>query len=157
MKQNSTKSIKAVSVIIITFCTLSALFVFGQTYAMYAVPDGMNVKWSDSLKGFQISIIIGRTVGAAVFFGLISAFLIKTIKGLESGVLFPAANVPILYLSAIFLFVYNFSTSNGGIVTGAEEALLIDTDDVIFSLIFVVFAMIYKIAVKVSEENSLTI
>ena len=119
----------------------------------------MGVIWSDEMEiiAFQIFIATGRILGGAFFFGLITAFLVKTIKGLKNGILFPASNVPILYFSALALFVYNFCYNNGGILTGGESNLLLDTDDITISLIVVAFAMIYKIAVKISDENSLTI
>ena len=156
MKKNSIKSITVVAVIIILFCALSAFFVIGQGIVMLIKPENIGVVWNDADKILQIIIAIGRPLGGAAFFGLITAFLIKTIKGLRNGILFPSANVTILYLSALALFIYNFCYSNGWVLTGTN-ALLIDTDDVGISMIFVVFAMIYKIAVKVSEENSLTI
>lgn len=157
MKQNSLKSITVVSIIIIVFCALSAIFVIGQGLVMFIKPANIGVVWSDSIMTFQLLVAIGRPLGGAVFFGLITTFLVNTIKGLKSGNLFPAVNVPILHVSAIALFVYNFCYSNGGILASSEHNLLLDTDDVAISLIVVVFAMIYKIAVKVSEENSLTI
>ncbi|MBE6216877.1 MAG: DUF2975 domain-containing protein [Bacteroidales bacterium] len=157
MKQNSLKSITMVSVIIIVFCALSAALVVMQGIVSFIKPENMGVTWSDSVKGFQLFVAIGRPLGGIIFFGLITTFLVKTIKGLKNGNLFPAANVPVLYVSAIALFIYNFCYSNGGILTGSAHNILIDTDDVAISLIVVVFAMIYRIAVKVSEENSLTI
>ncbi len=156
MKRDSTKSITATAVIIIIFCALSAALVIGQSIIMLIKPAAIGVVWSDTNMGLQMLVAIGRPLGGAAFFILITTFLVKTIKGLKNGILFPSANVPILYSSAIALFIYNFCYSNGGILTG-KELLLIDTDDVAISLIFVVFAMIYKIAVRVSEENSLTI
>ncbi len=156
MKQNSIKSITAVSVVIIIFCALSALLVFVQGIVMVIKPENIGVVWSDTGKWLQLLVAIGRPLGGVAFFGLITTFLVKTIKGLKNGILFPAVNVTILYLSAISLFIYNFCYSNGGILTGTDN-LLIDTDDVGISLIIAVFAMIYKIAVRVSEENSLTI
>lgn len=156
MKQYSTGAITATAAIIIIFCALSAIIVIGQGIVMLIDPTAIGVVWSETDKGLQLLVAIGRPLGGAAFFGLITTFLVKTIKGLKNGILFPSANVPILYFSAIALFIYNFCYSNGGVLTG-KDALLIDTDDVGISLIFVVFAMIYRIAVRVSEENSLTI
>ncbi|MBR5610666.1 MAG: DUF2975 domain-containing protein [Bacteroidales bacterium] len=157
MKQNSIKSITAISVAIIAFCGLSVLFVLAQGFIGFISPENVGVIWSEEIKGFQMLVALGRMLGGAAFFGLITAFLIKSIKGLKNGVLFPASNVPVLYFSALALFIYNFCYANGGILTGADHNLLLDTDDITISLIIVVFAMIYKIAVKISDENSLTI
>jgi hypothetical protein len=159
MKQNSIKSITAISIAIMVFCGLSAFIVIVQGIFGFVSPENVGVIWSAEMeiKTFQIFIAIGRILGGAFFFGLITAFLVKTIKGLKNGILFPASNVRILYFSALALFVYNFCYNNGGILTGGESNLLLDTDDITISLIVVAFAMIYKIAVKISDENSLTI
>jgi hypothetical protein len=157
MKQNSIKSITAISIAIMVFCGLSALLVIVQGFFGFVSPEKVGVVWLDEMKTFQIFIATGRILGGAFYFGLITAFLVKTIKGLKNGILFPASNVRILYFSALALFVYNFCYNNGGILTGGESNLILDTDDIAISLILVVFAMIYKIAVKVSDENSLTI
>lgn len=157
MKQNSIKSITAISIAIMVFCGLSALLVIVQGFFGFVYPEKVGVVWLDEMKTFQIFIATGRILGGAFYFGLITAFLVKTIKGLKNGILFPASNVRILYFSALALFVYNFCYNNGGILTGGESNLILDTDDIAISLILVVFAMIYKIAVKISDENSLTI
>jgi hypothetical protein len=157
MKQNSIKSITAISIAIMVFCGLSALLVIVQGFFGFVSPEKVGVVWLDEMKTFQIFIATGRILGGAFYFGLITAFLVKTIKGLKNGILFPASNVRILYFSALALFVYNFCYNNGGILTGGESNLILDTDDIAISLILVVFAMIYKIAVKISDENSLTI
>ena len=157
MKQSSIKSVSGMSVAILVFCGLSALFVSVQGCVTFLSPEQVGTVWLDELKGFQVLVAVGKILGGVSFFGLIAAFLIKSIRALKNGILFPAANVPVLYWSAFVLFVYNFCKSNVGILTGSEHNLLLDLDDVAVSLIFVVFAMLYKIAVKVSDENSLTI
>lgn len=81
----------------------------------------------------------------------------NSLKSLRNGILFPKCNVGILYGSAASFFLYRFCDSNIGIVCGAERNILLNTDDLMASLIIVIFAVIYKVAVKVSMENSLTI
>lgn len=157
MKQNSIKSITAISIAIMAFCGLSALLVIVQGFVGFVSPEQVGVVWSDEMKAFQLFIATGRMLGGALFFGLITAFLVKTIKGLKNGILFPASNVRILYFCSLVLFLYNFCYNNVGILTGSSSNLLLDTDDIAISLILVVFAMIYKIAVRISDENSLTI
>lgn len=60
MKQNSIKSITAVSVIIIIFCALSAFIVIGQGIVMFIKPENIGVIWSDENKGLQLLVAIGR-------------------------------------------------------------------------------------------------
>ena len=157
MQKNSIKSITAMAVAIVVLCGLSAFFVAVQGCFTFISPEKVGVIWSDDLKWLQTLVAGGRMLGGISFFGLVTAFLVESIRGLKRGILFPAGNVTILYMSALAFFIYHFCYSNIGILTGTERNLLLDTDDVAISLIFVLFAMIYKIAVKVSEENSLTI
>lgn len=44
-----------------------------------------------------------------------------------------------------------------GIANDAVRQIVLDLNTVVCSMTFVVFALMYKIAIKVSEENSLTI
>lgn len=60
MKQNSIKSITAVSVIIIIFCALSAFIVIGQGIVMFIKPENIGVIWSDENKGLQLLVAIGH-------------------------------------------------------------------------------------------------
>lgn len=157
MNKRSIKSITAIAVAIVVLCGLSILIVAVQGYFTFLSPDKVGVLWSEDLKVIQTWVAGGRVLGGASFYALITAFLMKSIKGLKSGILFPAGNVPVLYLCALAFFIYHFCQSNVGLLTGTEQNLLFDTDDLVISFIIVAFAMIYKVAVKVSEENSLTI
>ena len=99
-------------------------------------------------------------VGGLVFSALLNAFTINTTKGYKSGVLFPRKNFGILIACFVALFVYMFCYDNMALVGIANDAvrqIVLDLNTVVCSLTFVVFALMYKIAIKVSEENSLTI
>jgi hypothetical protein len=99
-------------------------------------------------------------VGGLVFSALLYAFTINTVKGYKAGVLFPRKNFGILMACSVALFVYVFCYDNMqlvGLPNDAVRQIELDLNTVISSLTFVVFALMYKVAVKVSEENSLTI
>jgi hypothetical protein len=48
----------------------------------------------------------------------------------------------------------NISTA---LICGDNGAFVINSDTLLYAALLVIFALIYKVAVKVSEENSLTI
>lgn len=157
MKKNSTKSLKWPSAVVLLLCAITAVHVTFQGIGIFIDSSAFGVNWSEDLKWLQMTILIGRMSGGIAFSILMCAFIIISGKSLKNGILFPRCNVGILYGTAASLFIYRFFQSNLGIVTGGERNLLIDTDDLIITLTIVIFAIIYKVAVRVSEENSLTI
>lgn len=157
MKRNTTKSMMAVAILIIIFCVLNALHAAVLGIAGIISPDEHGIVLMEEVKAVQISMIIGIVIGGVTFCGLMTTFIIKSIKAVRNGVLFPACNVRILYFSALALFVYRFCYGNTHILNGTDRNITLNIDDLVMPMIMVLFAMIYKIAVTVSEENSLTI
>jgi len=157
MKTNSTKSLKWLSAIVMLLCAVTALHVCIQGIGCFIDSAAFGVNWTTDLKWLQMTILIGRMTGGVAFSILMCAFIIISLKSFKNGILFPRCNVGILYGTAASLFIYRFFQSNLGIVTSAERNLLINTDDIIIALMIVIFAIIYNVAVKVSEENNLTI
>ena len=157
MKQNSTKSLKWLSAIVMLLCAVTALHASIQGIGSLINPSAFGVEWMADVKWLQVTILIGRMAGGIAFSILMAAFMVNSATSLNNGVLFPKCNVGILYGTAASFFIYRFFVSNLGIVTGAERNLLIDTDNLIMALMIVIFAIIYNVAVKVSQENNLTI
>lgn len=157
MKQNSTNSLKCMAVIVILLCSAVALHVSIQGIGSLIYPEAFGLIWMEDVKWLQIALIIGRMIGGVAFSALMTIFILNSIRALKNGILFPICNVGVLYAAAATYFTYRFCYSNIGIVTGYERNLLLDMDDIIVPLIMIIFAIIYKVAVKVSQENSLTI
>ena len=160
MKQNSTKKLYTVLGIILFLSTVNALYVTYQGIGGLVCPDSFGIQWLDTDKWLQITILIGRMVGGLAFSALLYAFTINTAKGYKASVLFPRQNFGILMACSVALFLYVFCYDNMQLVGLANDAVRqieLDLNTVVSSLTFVVFALMYKVAIKVSEENSLTI
>lgn len=160
MKKNSAKKLYTVLVIILLLSTVNALLVTCQGIGGLIYPECFGVRWLDAYKWLQVAIIVGRMIGGLALSALLYIFTINTIKGYKAGVLFPRKNFGVLIACSIALFVYIFCQDNIHLVRLSNDAvgkLYINPDTIVFPLIFVVFALMYKVAVKVSEENSLTI
>lgn len=160
MKKNSTKKLYIVLGIILFISTVNALQVTCQGIGGLISPESFGIEWLEMDKWMQITVLVGRMVGGLVFSALLYAFTINTIKGYKAGVLFPRKNFGILIACSVALFVFMFCYDNMALVGIANDAvrqIAIDLNTVVCSLTFVVFALMYKIAIKVSEENSLTI
>ena len=160
MKKNSTKKLYTVLGIILLLSTVNALHVTFQGIGGLACPESFGIQWLDTDKWMQVTVLIGRMVGGLAFSALLYAFTINTVKGYKAGVLFPRKNFGILMTCSVALFVYVFCYDNMqlvGLPNDAVRQIELDLNTVVSSLTFVVFALMYKVAVKVSEENSLTI
>ena len=160
MKKNSTKKLYTVLGIILFISTVNALHATCQGIGGLISPESFGVEWLEMDKWMQITVLVGRMVGGLVFSALLYAFTINTIKGYKAGVLFPRKNFGILIACSVALFVYMFCYDNMALVGIANDAVrqtVLDLNTVVCSMTFVVFALMYKIAIKVSEENSLTI
>lgn len=160
MKKNSTKKLYTVLGIILCISTVNALHATCQGIGGLISPESFGIEWLEMDKWMQITVLVGRMVGGLVFSSLLYAFTINTIKGYKAGVLFPRKNFGILIACSVALFVYMFCYDNMALVGIANDAvrqIVLDLNTVVCSMTFVVFALMYKIAIKVSEENSLTI
>ena len=160
MKKNSRKSLYTVLGIILFLSTVNALHVTLQGIGGLVYPESFGVQWLDTDKWMQVSVLIGRMLGGLAFSALLYAFTINTIRGYRAGVLFPRKNFSILMACSVALFVYVFCYDNMqlvGLNNVAVRQIELDLNTVVSSLTFVVFALMYKVAIKVSEENSLTI
>lgn len=160
MKKNSTKKLYTVLGIILFISTVNALHVTCQGIGGLISPERFSIEWLEMDKWMQITVLVGRMVGGLIFSVLLYAFTINTIKGYKAGVLFPRKNFGILIACSVALFVYMFCYDNMALVGIANDAvrqIVVDLNTVVCSMTFVVFALMYKIAIKVSEENSLTI
>ena len=160
MKKNSTKKLYTVLGIILFISTVNALHATCQGIGGLISPESFGIEWLEMDKWMQITVLVGRMVGGLVFSALLYAFTINTIKGYKAGVLFTRKNCGILIACSVALFVYMFCYDNMALVGIANDAvrqIVLDLNTVVCSMTFVVFALMYKIAIKVSEENSLTI
>lgn len=160
MKKNSTKKLYTVLGIILFISTVNALHATCQGIGGLISPESFGIEWLEMDKWMQITVLVGRMVGGLVFSALLYSFTINTIKGYKAGVLFPRKNFGILIACSVALFVYMFCYDNMALVGIANDAvrqIVLDLNTIVCSMTFVVFALMYKIAIKVSEENSLTI
>ena len=157
MKKIPTSALKWLSVTVIFLCAFNALYAIIQCFGFMISPNDYRAVWIEDIKSFQVAILVGRMLGGVLFSVLMIIFTYNSLKSLKNGILFPMCNVGILYGSAISYFLYRFCHSNIGISSGIDHNIILDSDDLMVPLIIVIFALIYKLAVKISIENSLTI
>jgi hypothetical protein len=87
-------------------------------------------------------------------------FLFKQLRAIKSGTLFPTINIKIMYGIALSYLIGNICDDNLPtllFIGKNGSAFAINTDTLLYTALLIIFALIYKVAVKVSEENNLTI
>ena len=160
MKQNSTKSLYTVLGIALFLAIFNAIHVSVFCIGAFIKPENWGVEWLEHDTWMQYAVLIGRMLGGLAFSAFLTMFIYYTAKGAKAGILFPKQNFGILMACSVALFVYMFCYDNMplvGLASDAVRQITLDLNTVVCSLTFVVFALMYKIAIRVSEENSLTI
>ena len=160
MKTKSYKRMMGVTIFASLLCTVSIVWIIAQSYFISTQSGEGCIHWHEDLYPMQLVIFIGRLLFKTSFYALIMVFLAKQLKAIKSGVLFPSVNTRIIYAMAACYFIGencsdNISTSV--LFEGNTGSFVIDGDTWIYTAVLVVFAIMYNIAVKVSEENNLTI
>ena len=170
MKRNTRILLIAVTVLVCLICLGNAAYIIIQCGGMAGL-YGVNMEraqwnqevlglqrfWNQEVLGLQRFIFWGWLTAGLVFDALLAVFMICSLLAVRSGILFPKANTFILMAASAVNLVYNICHSNIGIVLHSERLFTIDNADLLLPLILLAFSLIYGIAVRVSEENQLTI
>lgn len=156
MKSSNSKSLLGIAIAIFLLSLVSISVLFVQSFDVCT--NGSDLAWREDLFQMQMIIFTGKLFFKTAFYILLFFFLIKQHKAIKNGVLFPRANVLIMYFMAAFYFLGNFCQENIKTFISAETPhIVLNFDTTIYTLLLIIFALMYKVAAKVSEENNLTI
>ena len=156
MKSSNSKSLLGIAIAIFLLSLVSISVLFVQSFDVCT--NGSDLAWREDLLQMQMIIFVGKLFFKTAFYILLFFFLIKQHKAIKNGVLFPRANVLIMYFMAAFYFLGNFCQENIKTFISAETPhIVLNFDTTIYTLLLIIFALMYKVAAKVSEENNLTI
>lgn len=155
----TSKGMTGIAVAASLLCTVSIVWIFCQSYFISTESGEGCIEWHEELYPLQAAILTGRLLFKSMFYALIMVFLFKQIKAIKSGVLFPGVNVNILYCIAGCYLIGNICDDNiaTALTSSGHTAFVINGDTLLYAALLVIFALIYKVAVRVSEENNLTI
>ncbi len=159
METKGYKGMMGVTIFASLLCIVSIVWILCQSYFISTSSGEGCIVWHDELYPLQAGIFIGRLVFKTLFYALIMAFLFKQLKAIKDGMLFPRANVKIMYTIAVCYLIGNLCDENITTALLFEDSgkFVINSDTLLYAALLVIFALIYKVAVKVSEENNLTI
>lgn len=156
MKTKNFKTLTAITAFAIFFCVINAVWVCVQSYNIYTEENNF-LTFTKGARFIYMAIFYGRLIFLPLYNILLITFLAKQLVAIKNGILFPRANVALLFIAAAFYFIGNFFTDNLSLLYFENNPLMINDTTVIYTLLFIIFGILYKVAVDVSEENNLTI
>ena len=162
MRTNLSKRMSVVTGFVIFFGVVNIALLLFQAEAaiggIWTEPEMALAKWDESILGYQILLLFGRTLLGIVTNVLAMLFMLQSIKLMKCGEFFSKRNANIIWWSAPIYFLYSFCSDNMPIVYGLRlRNIVINSDSLFIPLLLIGIAMIYSTGVRLSEENSLTV
>ena len=146
---------------IFVVASLAALFwlywTIGRT--VFSLTD-WDIEVREGVKGvFQWGIVIGYCFFSLCLVAVQMWFLIRQIRSLKKGIMFDKGCATIIFSWGILWFLYDFCSTNLGLMYGhqAFNTITIDGTMVGIPMVAITFAILYRMATEISEEQSLTI
>lgn len=160
MKTNLSKRMTVITVFVILFGVVNVALLLLQAEAaiggIWTEPEMKLAKWDESIQGYQVLLLSGRTLFGIITNVLAMLFMLNSIKLMKWGEFFSKRNANVLWCSAPIYFFYSFCSDNMPIVYGLRNAV-INSDSIFIPLLLIGIAMIYSTGVRLSEENRLTV
>lgn len=161
MKTGNYRTLAVATAFASLLCLVSFAWVLAQSYFICSGSGEGCIVWCNELFPLQVCVFTGRLLFKGAFYLLLIVFLVKQLVAIKNGSLFPGANVGIMYATAACFLIGetcydNFSTALV-LETPGFGAFVVNGDTLIYATMLLAFALIYKVAVKVCEENRLTI
>lgn len=162
MRRKNYKLLNGTAIMAAILCSVQIVWLVMQSWFISGLGgvDG-EINWDNEVLPFQLTVFTCRLLFCIAYNIAIIIFLIKTMKALKNGIIFPRSNISLLYFTAICYFIGTLSRDNFDniLLTQTPRATFfaIDSSTILITLLLVVFALLYKIAADISEENNLTI
>ena len=117
------------------------------------------VELREGYEMMQISISVGYCLFSVALMAVQLLFMVKQLKSIKSGVIFAKSNAKYLGLWAVLWVFYDFCASQVGnmISAGVFNQITIHGTVIGIPVVALLFAVLYKLAADVAEENNLTI
>jgi uncharacterized membrane protein len=158
MNDKTQKSIKRLSVAILIIGGLALFYTYVKMVSQLFLNNFITpMTWNPEIRGWQIFILATYYVGVTLLFVLCCIFLYRTNRGLKNGEIFPKSNIPVIRWAALAVALYAFANCNYEEVVKGESVLMVDSSTILFPLIVLLFAGLYKMAHLAAEDSNLAI
>lgn len=156
MKTKGFKTLTTITAVAIFFCLLNAVWVCVQSYNLYTAENNF-LTFDKEPRFIYSAIFYSRVIFSPLYNALLITFLVKQLVAIKKGTLFPRTNIRIIFLIAVCYFIGSFSHDNQALLHFENNPLMINDGTITYTLLFIIFGIIYKVAVDVAEENNLTV
>lgn len=148
------KRMKAVAIVAIAASLFWLYWTVGRTInTIYSIPlrEGYEI--------LQSSIAIGYCAFSIALILMQMVFLVKQMKNIKNGLLFDQSSAKYLVTWGLFWIGYDFCSANIGemMINGVFNEITIHGTIIGIPMIAFTFAILYRLAADVAEENNLTI
>ena len=155
MKNSTQRSIRWLSVAILLIATVNIAFIYGVTINQLWIRK--EVVWNPDKLAWQVFIIAGRFIGAALLYLFCWIFLVRTDKSLKNGEIFPLSNVALIRWTALVTVLVTFVRSNYEDVLQGGTNSVLDGNTLFVPLVVLLFAGLYKMACLTAKDSNLAI
>ena len=156
MKTKGFKTLTTITAVAIFFCLLNAVWICVQSYNLYTAENNF-LTFDKEPRFIYSAIFYSRVIFSPLYNALLITFLVKQLVAIKKGTLFPRTNIRIIFLIAVCYFIGSFSHDNHALLHFQNNPIMIHDSTITYTLLFIIFGIIYKVAVDVAEENNLTV
>ena len=160
MEKKSIKTLKSACYALIVCILLWIVFYGIQSYFVLTTGSGDGViNWGSPRIELKVTLFIVHRVTLLVMGGLFAAFAVNILKHLKGGTIFNHANVVLLWMMVVLLPIYSFISDNMGIVgsSGEHFDVVLTDNPLLYTIVALIIALLYKLAYDAAEEQKLTI
>ena len=161
METKLSKRMSVVTGLVILFGVVNVALLLLQAEVavggIWTEPEAALAKWNESILGYQVLLLSGRTLFGIVTNVLAMLFMLHSIKLMKCGEFFSKRNATIIWCAAPVYFLYSLCSDNMPIVYGVVRNAVINSDSLFIPLLLIGIATIYSTGVRLSEENRLTV
>ena len=150
------KGIKAVTIVT---AILSLLWIYWTVGRSYNTVFTEAVPLREGFEVAQMCVIASYCIFALALIVVQMIFLVKQMKSIKNGLLFDKSSVKYLVIWGVLWAIYNFMASNVYVMVlhNDFDVIIIDGTTIGVPIIAFTFAILYRLAADVAEENNLTI
>ena len=123
--------------------------------------ENRHIHWeaNNTVVGYAVTIF---SLYLILTFGLIATFVtffFNVLRGIKREELFPKANVKVINIGAIIIFLQTVAADNFDqvFITDGPGQIVLTSNPIVLSLAVLVFGAMYKIAFNVAAEHELTV
>lgn len=160
MEKTSIKTLKIACYVLIICIPLWVIFYGIQSYYVLTTGAGDGViNWGSPRIEIKVAMFVLHRITLLTMAGLFAAFAINILKHLKGGSIFCRANVVQLWIMVVVLPIYSFISDNMGIACSPNEHfdVVITDNPLLYTIVALIIALLYKLAYDAAEEQKLTI